>query len=73
MRPLVNYCRWQGATLRLRGRDAESVWGELVFGAGTPDERATEFRYDLRAMVITLFDATPERRQQLDEMGVVIG
>jgi hypothetical protein len=77
MRPLVNYCRWQRATLRLRGRDDTSVWGELVYQPGTAEERAQVFHYDLRTRVITLEDegGPPSGgvSRQLDEMGVVVG
>lgn len=71
MQPLVYYCRWQSAKLRLRGRDAASVWGELVFDAGTPDERTQTFRYELAEQVLTLETAGGPQRLLLDEMGVV--
>jgi hypothetical protein len=73
MRPLINYCRWQGVTLRLRGRDADSVWGELVGDPGADDEQLQEFRYELQTRIITLVGQSGERRQQLDEMGVIVG
>lgn len=72
MKPLVNYSRWQRAVLRLRGRDAIAVWGELVYDQGGPDERAQEFRYDLATRVITLINVDERRSEQLDEMGVVV-
>ncbi len=70
MKPLVYYCRWQGASLRLRGRDSTAVWGELVFNEqGT--ERAQPFRFDLQSWQLTLTEAQGERTIQLDEMGTV--
>lgn len=72
MQPLVYYCRWQSAKLRLRGRDASSVWGELVFAAGTPDEHTQTFRYDLAGRALTLETAEGPQRLRLDEMGVVV-
>ena len=73
MQPLVYYCRWQGAKLRLRGRDETSVWGELVFAPGRPDEWTQSFRYDLQRREIALQTAEGETRHVLDEMGVIVG
>jgi hypothetical protein len=72
MQPLVYYCRWQGAKLRLRGRDATAVWGELVYSAGQPDERTQRFHFDLESRLITLDTADGQTRAVLDEMGVVV-
>ena len=47
MKPLVYYCRWQGASLRLRGRDETAVWGQLVFPDGESGERTQSFRFEL--------------------------
>ena len=69
MGPLVYYCRWRGARLRLRGRDAEAVWGQLVT-AEAGQERAETFRFDLVSWQLWLGESG-ERRLQLDEMGVV--
>ena len=69
MGPLVYYCRWHGARLRLRGRDAESVWGQLITTENGA-ERAETFRYDLLSWQLWLGE-NGERRLQLDEMGVV--
>jgi hypothetical protein len=71
MQPLVYYCRWQSAKLRLRGRDDAAVWGELVYDAGRPEERPQRFRYDLAARELTLETADGPQRLLLDEMGVV--
>ena len=46
MGPLVYYCRWRGAKLRLHGRDEDAVWGELITREGGA-ERAEPFRFDL--------------------------
>lgn len=72
MKPLVNYCRWQRAKLRLRGRDGEAVWGQLVFGAGSTGERVTKFRYELATQRLTLEEPDGTRTETLDEMGVII-
>jgi hypothetical protein len=73
MQPLVYYCRWQGAKLRLRGRDETSIWGELVFSVGQPDEWTQPFRFDLKQQVISLETAEGPTQYLLDEMGVVVG
>lgn len=68
MKPLVFYCRWQDATLRLRGRQPDvAVWGELVFEGYT--ER---FRFDLQSWILTLGEGDEATSVQLDEMGVVV-
>ena len=71
MKPLVYYCRWQGAALRLRGRDAASVWGELVFTEADGRERPQPFRYALQTAVLTLETAGGPHTLRLDAMGVV--
>lgn len=71
MGPLVYYCRWRGAKLRLRGRDAGFTWGQLVV-ADESGERIEEFRFDLKTWALTLSDETGSRRLQLDELGVVV-
>lgn len=65
MKPLVYWCRWHEARLRLRGRDADSVWGELAF----PDETA-RFRYDLGRSLLTIETGAHSGMRRLDEMGV---
>lgn len=72
MKPLVYYCRWQRAKLRLRGRNDDAVWGQLVFGAGTADEKETRFHYELATQRLTLEEASGSRTEALDDMGVVI-
>ncbi|MCB8983897.1 MAG: hypothetical protein H6659_08740 [Ardenticatenaceae bacterium] len=71
MKPLVYYCRWQGAVLRLRGRDETAVWGHLVFAAGEFEE-TQEFRFNLQTRQLTLQKETGEEHLQLDEMGIVV-
>jgi hypothetical protein len=71
MKPLVYYCRWQGLTLRLRGRGKTAVWGELV--AKDETESTQVFRFDLNEWKLTLMENNTERVLQLDEMGTVIG
>ena len=70
MKPLVYYCRWQSAKLRLRGRDETAVWGHLVF-AEDEGERTQFFRFNLKTSEITLTEDEGERTLVLDEMGVV--
>lgn len=71
MQPLVYYCRWHGAKLRLRGRDPVSVWGELVYEAGTAAEQTQRFSFILDEQQLTLEVDGEEQRLLLDEMGVV--
>ena len=72
MKPLVYYCRWQGASLRLQGRNATAVWGYLVFTENDQQERLQKFHYHLKNQQINL--TQPDNSQQtlqLDDMGVV--
>lgn len=69
MKPLVYYCRWQGASLRLRGRGETAVWGQLVF-TGTEAETSQAFHFDLQTWELTLEDGEGKRTLQLDEMGI---
>lgn len=71
MKPLVYYCRWQGASLRLRGRDETAVWGQLVFADEQGKEKTQRFRFALESRQLTLADESGERTVQLDEMGTV--
>jgi len=70
MKPLVYYCRWKGARLRLRGRDESAVWGELVFTAENGEEESQEFRFILQTSELMLQQSEGERSILLDEMGV---
>lgn len=65
MKPLVLWCRWHGARLRLRGRDPEAVWGELAFA-----DRMNRFRYELASQMLTIGNGEAARQVRLDEMGV---
>ena len=69
MGPLVYYCRWRGARLRLRGRDENAVWGHLVTQEDGA-ERAQWFRFDLLSWELWLGE-DEATRLLLDEMGVV--
>lgn len=71
MGPLVYYCRWQRAKLRLRGRDETAVWGHLVFHENN-QERTQFFRYQLAEQLLTITKATGEETIQLDKMGVAV-
>ena len=65
MKPLVLWCRWHDARLRLRGRDEEFLWGELAF----PEEKKP-FRYNRNTQELTIGRGEGARHVQLDEMGV---
>jgi hypothetical protein len=67
MKPLVLWCRWHNARLRLRGRDDEAVWGELAYA-----ERTERFRYELATQRLTIGEGNGQRELQLDEMGVAL-
>ncbi|MEM7332225.1 MAG: hypothetical protein AAF490_09045 [Chloroflexota bacterium] len=71
MKPLVYYCRWQGASLRLRGRDETAVWGHLVTLDNENNESLQAFRYNLKTREITLIDGAENRVHLLDEKGVI--
>jgi hypothetical protein len=71
MKPLVYYCRWQGATLRLQGRGETAVWGQLVFMTEA-GESTQNFRFDLQTWQLTLEEGEETKQIQLDEMGVVV-
>ena len=70
MKPLVYYCRWQGASLRLRGRDDSAVWGQLVFTGENGDEVLQDFHFNLRTFQLTVQQTAGELSIVLDEMGV---
>ncbi len=70
MKALVYYCRWQGAALRLRGRDETAVWGELVYAAEIGEDRTQEFRFDLQKSELTLQQEDGAFSILLDELGV---
>ncbi len=72
MKPLVNYCRWHDASLRLRGRDDTAVWGQLVYRDKEGNETTQNFRYLLQTRQLTLEEAGGEKVIILDEMGVVM-
>ena len=71
MKALVYYCRWQSASLRLRGREDGLVWGHLVFLEEDNSERLQAFRFYLKTNQLVLVEGDEEREVQLDEMGVV--
>ena len=72
MKPLVNYCRWQSARLRLRGRDDSAVWGQLVFEGENGMEEARDFHFVLQSSHLTIHQEDGEVSLMLDEMGVPI-
>lgn len=70
MKPLVYYCRWQGASLRLRGRDESAVWGQLVFVDENGEEELQDFHFNLQTSQLTLQQSTGDLSLVLDNMGV---
>jgi hypothetical protein len=67
VKPLVYWCRWHQAKLRLHGRDETAVWGELVFAS-----ESKPFHFNLRSRELTVGAGDAARRIQLDEMGVEV-
>jgi hypothetical protein len=70
MKPLVYYCRWQRASLRLRGRDSTAVWGQLVQKTAEGKEKTSEFRYQLESAELIVNDGEQEYFYHLDEKGI---
>lgn len=70
MKPLVYYCRWQGASLRLRGRDETAVWGEMITVGEDGSEESQPFHFLLAGARLTLPGPEGEKVLFLDEMGV---
>jgi hypothetical protein len=67
MKPLVLYCRWQGAKLRLMGRSETAVWGELAY-----DDHSERFYFKLQDWLLTIGEGEESNTLKLDEMGVVV-
>jgi hypothetical protein len=67
MKPLVFWCRWHNARLRLHGRSETAVWGELAF---LLDKQP--FHFDLQSWVLRIGEGETARQVRLDEMGVEI-
>ncbi|MFZ0545891.1 MAG: hypothetical protein WAM60_10665 [Candidatus Promineifilaceae bacterium] len=67
MKPLVLYCRWHDAKLRLFGRDDTAVWGELSF-----NDRTEPFHFLLKEWLLTIGEGENAERIELDEMGVAV-
>lgn len=67
MKPLVYWCRWHGATLRLRGREPQAIWGELVYA-----DHTDPFRFNLQQAILTHGEGESAITVLLDEMGVEV-
>jgi hypothetical protein len=65
MKPLVLWCRWHEAVLRLHGRDTTAVWGELAFA-----DHDQPFHYHLPTRQLTLGTPPQQEIRFLDEVGV---
>lgn len=72
MKALVYYCRWQGAVLRLRGRDETAVWGELAFPTPDGGETTQDFHFYLKPQKLILHFPEGDQTLNLDDMGTVI-
>lgn len=70
MKPLVYYCRWHTAKLRIRDRDSHSMWGDLVLLE--EDNRLVPFHYDLVTWVLILEEDGVQKQMKLDAMGVTV-
>lgn len=72
MGPLVYYCRWREAKLRLRGREEPFVWGDLAFSdSAGGSSRIEPFRFNTMTWELFLQRADGWTKLQLDELGVV--
>jgi hypothetical protein len=72
MKALVYFCRWQGAALRLRGRDDTAVWGELAFPTPDASEITQEFHFYLKTRQLILHLPDGDQTLNLDDMGTTI-
>jgi len=70
VKPLVYYCRWNGATLRLRGRDDRFIRGQLVFTSADGGEVTQEFSFETATAELTIFLDTGTQKMILDDMGI---
>lgn len=70
MKPLVYYCRWQDVTLRLHGRDPETIWGQLVGINADGRENLRSFRYKLESAELIIYDDQGDHHLRLDEKGI---
>lgn len=66
-KPLVLWCRWNNAALRLRGKDDRTLVGELAFDDGDVEP----FTFDMHTWTLTRTSDGREISEQLDEMGIV--
>ncbi len=64
MRPLIYWARDRRATLRLTGRSANAVSGQLILNG-----EAGAFQYDLHTHILTLGEGADRRTIQLNEYG----
>lgn len=66
-KPLVLWCRWHNASLRLRGKDETNLFGELAFDDGDVEP----FTFNMYTWTLTRTSDGREIREQVDEMGIV--
>lgn len=65
MKPLAHWAIHRQQKIRIAGRSAGEIWGQLV----GPDGSAQPFRYDQRSLRLTLGEGETERVLQLDSYG----
>ncbi len=65
-KPLVNWCRWNSASLRLAGHDEQAVWGELAYA----NDQAEPFRFNMHTWQLTRTTTTGDVTETLDETGI---
>lgn len=65
-KPLVYWCRWHSASLRLAGKDDDCVWGEFGYNDGEADR----FHFNLETWKLRRWVDGVETEVQLDDMGV---
>ncbi|MDX1662413.1 MAG: hypothetical protein R3272_01390 [Candidatus Promineifilaceae bacterium] len=67
MKALVFWCRWHDATIRLHGRDPDTIWGELAF-----PEESKPFHYAFADRKLVIGAGENAETLWLDEMGVTV-
>lgn len=65
-KPLILWCRWHNAVLRLRGKTEAELFGELAF----PEGDAEPFSFNMLTWRLTRTSEGEERVAVLDEMGI---
>jgi len=69
-KPFIYWCRWSAAVMRLQGKDATTIWGEVEYYAD--DIPSQEFHFDLHTWVLTIGSEPNQEVIELDEMGIKV-